>query len=559
MPTDPMHWLVELFVTDSIAHALLVLSLVAAVGVAVGNIKVSGVGLGIAGVLFSGLFFAHLGVTVNSEVIEFAREFGLILFVYTIGMQVGPGFLASLRRQGLPLNLMALAVVVLGVVITVLVTYGGIAVPVAVGLFSGATTNTPSLAAAQQALKSVQGVSEATAKMPGLGYAIAYPFGVVGLILTIVLTRLLFRIDVKKEAAGLERERESTTGRLATINLEVKNPNLEGLEIRKIPTLATSGVVVSRISRGSGVEVATPETQVRLGDILHAVGSEQQLEELRLVVGSESKIDLKALPSNIITKRIMVTKNAALRRSIDELDVARNYGVMVTRVTRAGIEFSAAADFRVQFGDILMVVGEPEAIRRVAEDLGDSPEHLDHPHVVPIFVGIALGILLGSLPLTVPGMPAPVRLGLAGGPLLTAIILSRIGRLGPLIWYMPVNANLMLREIGITLFLACVGLRAGDRFVATLIEGSGLYWMGMAALITIIPVLAVSLFARTVYRLNFLSLAGLLAGSMTDPPALAFARSLSNSEGPSMSYAAVYPLVLLLRVFAAQALVLFLL
>ncbi len=554
-----MDWLVDLFVTDSVAHALLILSIVAAVGVALGNIKVSGVGLGIAGVLFSGLFFAHLGVKVNADVVEFAREFGLVLFVYTIGMQVGPGFLASLRRQGLPLNLMALAVVVLGVLITILVSYAGIAVPVAVGLFSGATTNTPSLAAAQQALKSVEGAGDAMRQMPGLGYAIAYPFGVIGLILAIVLTRLLFRIDLKKEEAALEQERVATAGRLATINLEVRNPNLEGLEIRKIPTLSSSGVVVSRISRGTGVEVATPETQVRLGDILHAVGPQEQLEQLRLVVGSESKVDLKALPSKIITKRIMVTKNAALRRSIDELNVARNYGVMITRATRAGIEFTAAADFRVQFGDILMVVGEPDAIRRLAEDLGDSPEHLDHPHVVPIFVGIALGILLGSLPLAVPGMPVPVHMGLAGGPLLTAIILSRLGRLGPLIWYMPVNANLMLREIGITLFLACVGLRAGDRFVETLIQGSGLYWMGMAALITIVPVLAVSLFARAVLKLNFLSLAGLLAGSMTDPPALAFARSLANSEGASMSYAAVYPLVMLLRVFAAQALVLFLL
>ncbi len=554
-----MDWLVELFVTDSVAHALLILSIVAAAGVALGNIKVSGVGLGIAGVLFSGLFFAHLGVRVNPDVVEFAREFGLVLFVYTIGMQVGPGFLASLRRQGLPLNLMALAVVVLGVVITILVSYAGIAVPVAVGLFSGATTNTPSLAAAQQALKSVEGTGDAMRQMPGLGYAIAYPFGVIGLILAIALTRLLFRIDLKKEVTALERERVATAGRLATINLEVKNPNLEGLEIRQIPTLSSSGVVVSRISRGTGVEVATPETRVRIGDILHAVGAQEQLEQLRLVVGSESKVDLKALPSKIITKRIMVTKNAALRRSIDELDVAHNYGVMITRATRAGIEFTAAADFRVQFGDILMVVGEPDAIRRLAEDLGDSPEHLDHPHVVPIFVGIALGILLGSLPLAVPGMPVPVHMGLAGGPLLTAIILSRLGRLGPLIWYMPVNANLMLREIGITLFLACVGLRAGDRFVETLTQGSGLYWMGMAAVITIVPVLAVALFARAVLKLNFLSLAGLLAGSMTDPPALAFARSLADSEGASMSYAAVYPLVMLLRVFAAQALVLFLL
>jgi len=551
-----MDWLVDLFKADSVGRTLLVLSLISVSGLVLGSLRLRGVGLGITGVLFAGLVFGHFGVAIDPQIIEFAREFGLILFVYTIGMQVGPGFLASLRRQGLTLNLMAVSVVLLGVVLTIGLIYSGIAAPIAVGLLSGATTNTPSLAAAQQALKSVAGANDATTRLPGIGYAIAYPFGVVGLILAIVITRAVFRVDLDKEATRIQEEREAESPPLSTINLEVRNPNLDGLAIQQIPTLSDSGVVISRVSRESGVEVPRPDTVVHLGDILHAVGPAEKLEELRLVVGSISKVDLKALPSNLVTKRIVVTKNRAVRKSIQELNLTQLYGVTVTRVTRAGLEFTAAGHFRLQFGDILMVVGEPRAIGRVADELGDSPEHLDHPHILPIFVGIALGVILGSFPFYLPGIPASVKLGLAGGPLLTAIILSRVGRMGPLIWYIPVNANLLLREIGITLFLGCVGLRAGEGFVQALTNGDGLYWMAMAAIVTVVPVLLVALIARAVYRLNFLSLCGLLAGSMTDPPALAFARSLADSEAASVSYAAVYPLVMLLRVFAAQVIVL---
>jgi len=520
-----------------------------------GNLRFRGVGLGVAGVLFAGLVFGHFGVSIDAEIVEFAREFGLILFVYTIGMQVGPGFLASLRRQGLKLNSLAVCVVLLGVIMTAILIYAGMEAPLAVGLLSGATTNTPSLAAAQQALKA-QGVSDAISRLPGVGYAIAYPFGVLGVILVIFFVRAIFRIDPNQEAARIKQAREAESKRLSTINLEVKNPNLEGLALHQIPTLSTSDVVISRVSRGATVEVPRPDTVVHLGDILHAVGPPEKLEELRLVVGSISKVDIKALPSNIITKRIVVTKNKAVRKFIHELHLTELYGVTVTRVTRAGLEFTASSHFRLQFGDILMVVGEPEAIRRTAEELGDSPEHLDHPHLLPIFLGVGLGVILGSFPLHIPGVPASIKLGLAGGPLLTAIVLSRIGRMGPLIWYMPVNANLMLREIGITLFLACVGLRAGAGFVQTLTQGDGLYWLGMAALVTTIPTLVVALVGTAVFKLNFLSMAGLLAGSMTDPPALAFARSLADSDAASVSYAAVYPLVMLLRVFSAQVLVL---
>jgi putative transport protein len=555
-----MSWIVELFTVDSIAQAVLILSLVTVLGLALGNLRIKTLSLGVAGVLFSGLVFGHFGFTINPEIMEFAREFGLILFVYTIGIEVGPGFLASLRKQGLPLNLMAAAVVLLGGAVTVgLFFFAHIPMPVAVGLFSGGTTNTPSLAAAQQALKQIPGIAESLTKMPGLGYAIAYPFGVIGIILVMIFLRVVFRVDPRKEAKALEALRTREIKRLKTINIEVTNPNLNGLAISKIPTVADSGVVISRIYRAEqSVEVPKADTLVQLGDILHAVGTKDQLDELKLIVGKESCVDLKEVPSNLAAERILVTKRHVLGKSITELEILDSYGVVVTRIIRTGLEFTPNARFRLQFGDELMVVGEKEAIQKVAADFGNSPQALHHPHIIPIFVGIALGILVGSFPLHFPGMPAAVKLGLAGGPLVIAIILSRIGQVGSLIWYLPVGANLVLRHIGIALFLACVGLKAGDNFVETLFEGGGLYWMLCATLITLVPLLLVALVARMVYRLNYLSLCGLLAGSMTDPPALAFANSLvPSSDGVSIAYASVYPLTMLLRVFSAQILVLF--
>jgi putative transport protein len=552
-----MAWLVDLFLKDSIAHALLILSLVTAFGLGIGNIRIFGISLGIAGVLFSGLIFGHFNITINHEVMEFAREFGLILFVFSIGLEVGPGFLASLRKQGLPLNIMAASVVLLGAIITILINiFGKVSMPVAVGLFSGGTTNTPSLAAAQQALKQLPGIDEATTQLPGLGYAIAYPFGVIGIILVMLAVRYAFRIDPAEEAQVIEKLKSKDRAPLSTINLEVNNPNLDGVPIRKIPTISTSGVVVSRLSHdGTIVEIPRADTTVQLGDILHVVGPPEQLEELKMIVGTESRIDLKTLPGTLTTKRILVTEREALGQSIQELNVLESHGVIITRLIRTGVEFTPRPDFRLQFGDVLTAVGEEEAINQVAKVLGNSPQELNHPHIIPIFVGIALGVILGSYPMHIGGLPAPVKLGLAGGPLLVAIILSRIGRIGSLIWYVPINANLMLRHIGISLFLACVGLKSGDRFVETLLGGQGLYWMLLAALITVVPLIIVALVARMIYKLNFMSLCGLLAGSMTDPPALAFANSIATSDAPSISYVTVYPLVMLLRVFSAQILV----
>jgi len=553
-----MNWITELLHGESVAHAMLVLSLVAVLGLALGQVRVAGIGLGIAGVLFAGLAFGHFGLTINHEVLEFCREFGLILFVYAIGLQVGPGFFSSLRKQGLALNLMAAAVVLLGVATTLFVSWAGkIPIPVAVGLFSGATTNTPSLAAAQQALKDAAsaGGTDASA-LPGLGYAVAYPFGVLGIILSMVLLRFVFRIKVAEEVARFQAAQGSAAP-LETLHVEVRNQNLNGVPVRKLPHLKDSGVVVSRVKRGDSVQVAQADTRIETGDVLLAVGEKESLDEFRVLVGERSDVDLREAPGEVTTRRMIVTRHEILGKTVHELNWAARFGVVVTRIIRAGVEFSPRSNLGLQFGDSVLAVGPEAALAQAATEAGNSPKELDHPSIIALFAGVAVGVFAGSWPLMLPGVPAPVKLGLAGGPLLAAIILSRIGRIGPLLWYLPPGANLALRELGIVLFLACVGLKAGDRFVPTLLEGSGFAWMGWAALITLLPLLVVALFARLVLKQNYASLCGLMAGSMTDPPALAFAGTMTASDAPSISYATVYPLVMLLRVVAAQAIVIF--
>ncbi len=554
-----MNSLKELFIGDTVAHTVLVLSLIAALGLALGSIRIYRINLGIAGVLFAGLIFGHFQITFNEQVADFIREFGLVLFVYTIGVQVGPGFTASLKRQGLPLNIMAAGIIILGVAVTLAVSHiGGIDTLTAVGLYSGGVTNTPSLGAAQQAIKDMPGLLPSSSLLPGLGYAIAYPFGIIGTILSMLMVRLVFRVDQKKETEALTRLQRKAAGSLTTINLKVTNPNITGMRIRDIPGIAESGVVVSRILQNQEVQVADPESILSKGDVLLAVGPEKGLRDLRIIIGEESDVNLGEMPSEIITRRIIITKKDAIGKSIQELDLPGRFNVTVTRVSRADIEFAATWELRLQFADTLLLVGDEESINRVSVELGNSPKRLDHPQLIPVFVGIAVGVILGSWPIHLPGIPAPVKLGLAGGPLVAAIVLSRVGRIGPMVWYMPISANFMMREVGIVLFLSCVGLRAGEEFVATLTHGNGLEWMAWAMLITLVPLLTVAFIARAFYRLNFVSLCGLLAGSMTDPPALAFAISLNNSDAPSISYATVYPMVMLARVVTAQAIVMLL-
>jgi putative transport protein len=554
-----MNWLDQLIHGESVAHSVIIISIVAAMGLALGSLKIKGIGLGIAGVLFSGLALGHLGFTISAPVLEFAREFGLILFVYTIGMQVGPGFFASLRREGLPLNLMAASIVLLGAAITVAICkIGGVNMAAAVGLFSGATTNTPSLGAAQEAIRSLPNLPPGSSVLPGLGYAVAYPFGIIGIILTMLLLRALFRVDLKKETADLLSKTRKASEKLANVTLIVTNENFDGHRLTEIPGLVGLGVVISRIKhRGADqVQLARADEIIHTGDILHAVGPSKGLEELRLMIGQVSRVDLRSVKSNLVMRRVIVTKKAILGKTLGELDFLEEHEVTVTRVTRAEVELSATPEQRLQFGDMVVLVGNESDIASVSTFLGNSVKKLNHTELIPVFVGIGLGVLLGSIPIAFPGIPAPVKLGLAGGPLIVAIILSRVGRIGPLLWYMPNNANFAIREIGIVLFLSCVGLHSGEKFVDTLVHGDGLKWMLMAMLITLVPLFTVGLVARIVLKTNYVSICGLLAGSMTDPPALAFANTVSGSDAPSISYATVYPLTMLLRVVCAQVLVL---
>ncbi len=553
-----MDWFVALFTGHSIAHAVIVLALVVATGLALGAVRIRGLSLGVGGVLFAGLAFGHFGMTIELELMEFIREFGLILFVYAVGLQVGPGFVSSLRRQGLWLNLFAAAIVLGGTLTALLIAFlAGIELPAAVGMLSGAVTNTPSLGAAQQALGEV-GVAADAIQMVGLGYAVAYPFGILGIILTMLLVRRIFRVDVVRESEEFERLNTGRVAPLLTKDVLITNPNLDGKTVQQVLDMTASKVVLSRLFREGRQEVPTPDTLLHTGDVVHAVGTDRGIENFRTLVGRDSEIALPAMPAPIVVARVVVTRTEHVGRALGDLDLDIRHGVAITRVVRSGVEFTPTRGMRLQLGDRLVVVGRQEGVDLAAQDLGNQVQELDRPHILSVFLGISLGVLVGSIPLAMPGVPAPVRLGLAGGPLLVAIILGRIGRIGPFVTYLPNPAKKLLGEFGIALFLGCVGLKSGERFVEILRTGDGLMWMGLAALITLVPLLIVGFTARIWKRLNYISLCGLLSGSMTDPPALAYATQMVGNDSPSIAYATVYPLTMLMRVVLAQLIVLFL-
>lgn len=550
-------WLWELLSTQSVASAILILSLVAAVGLALGSVPLGGISLGIGGVLFAGLAFGYLGFQVDPHILHFVKELGLILFIFTMGMQVGPGFFSSLRRQGLRLNALAAVIVLMGALLTLgLVILTGLPMETAVGLYSGATTNTPALGAAQEALLSV--TPSPAAKPPGVSYAVAYPFGIVGIILSMVLLRRIFRIDPIAEAAALQETLHGQQDALARLNLRVDNPNLEGLTVQQIPGLETLGIVISRIQHASEDEVHTAhaDSVLHLNDILLAVGPADKLAQLQMVVGSKSEVDLLEAHGRVTYRQLVVTRSEVLGESLQALGFSQRYDVTVTRVTRAGVQMTARPDLELQFGDLLQVVGTESSLQQVASVVGNEAKELDHTRFVGVFVGIAVGVLLGSWPINFQAIPAPVKLGLAGGPLLAAIIFSNLGRLGSIVFYMPNNANIAFRELGIALFLACVGLSAGEQFVEVLLHGDGLYWIVYAGMINLAPLLCVGVAARMLLQANYAALCGLLAGSMTDPPALAFSHAMTGNDASSVVYAAVYPVTMLLRVVSAQLLVL---
>ena len=541
-----------LFSPQSVAWSVFVIMLVAAGGLAIGNISVAGINLGIAGVLFSGILFGHFGLDINHDTLEFLRDFGLILFVYSIGTQVGPGFFSSFKKQGLQLNLLAAAVVLGGVAAALAAArLAGFDIATAVGMYAGAVTNTPSLAAAQQTLGAV---SPEAVNSASVGYALAYPGAILGIILTMILIRRLFKAQAEQDLLTVHAEKAASA--LINASITVENKNLEGLKIKDIPAIDQLGVVVSRFYHGGQLGVAHDDTVIHTGDVLLAVGLEESVKKFTLVVGSRSEMDLKKLPSQIIHSRVIVTHKEVIGKTLDEIGLEAQYDVAATRVARADVEFLVSDSYVLQFADNLVIVGSEAAVARAAALLGNSPKDLNHPQLIPAFIGIAAGVLLGSIPISIPGLGAPVKLGLAGGPLIMAIVLSYVQHIGPLNWYLPPAGNLMLRELGIVLFLACVGLKAGGKFFETLLNGNGLQIVLFSFLITVLPIVIIGIFAKARLKLNYMSLCGALAGSMTDPPALAFANSMSPSNLSAMSYATVYPLVMILRVISAQVMVL---
>ena len=544
---------------SDIALTVSVLALVAVVGLWLGNIKIRGVGFGIGGVLFGGIFVGHfadqLGWVLSADMLHFIQEFGLILFVYTIGIQVGPGFFASLRVSGLRLNLFAFGIVVMGGLVTaILHKLFAIPLPVVLGIFSGAVTNTPALGAGQQILRDL-GIPADVVDQMGMSYAMAYPFGICGILLSMWLVRVLFRINVEQEAK--EHESTLTNGHalIKTINIRVENPNLNNMAIQDVPILNSATIICSRLKRDDTLMVPSPDTLIQHGDLLHLVGQPADLNNARLVIGQEVDTSLSTRGTDMRVERVVVTNEKVLGKKIRDLQVKERYDVVISRLNRAGVELVASQDASLQFGDILNLVGRPSSIDAVANMVGNAQQKLQQVQMLPVFIGVGLGVMLGSIPLYVPGFPVALKVGLAGGPLIMALILGRIGSIGKLYWFMPPSANLALRELGIVLFLAVVGLKSGGDFVDTLVNGEGMSWVGYGVFITAIPLITVGLLARMFAKMNYLTLCGMLAGSMTDPPALAFANNLHATSGAAaLSYATVYPLVMFLRIITPQLL-----
>ena len=544
---------------SDIALTVSILALVAVVGLFIGNVKFRGIGLGIGGVLFGGIIVGHFvsqaGMTLSSDMLHVIQEFGLILFVYTIGIQVGPGFFASLRVSGLRLNLFAVLIVIIGGLVTaILHKLFDIPLPVVLGIFSGAVTNTPALGAGQQILRDLGTPMEMVDQM-GMSYAMAYPFGICGILFTMWMLRVIFRVNVETEAQQHESSRTNGGALIKTINIRVENPNLHDLAIKDVPILNGDKVICSRLKREETLKVPSPDTIIQLGDLLHLVGQPADLHNAQLVIGQEVDTSLSTKGTDLRVERVVVTNENVLGKRIRDLHFKERYDVVISRLNRAGVELVASGDISLQFGDILNLVGRPSAIDAVANVLGNAQQKLQQVQMLPVFIGIGLGVLLGSIPVFVPGFPAALKLGLAGGPLIMALILGRIGSIGKLYWFMPPSANLALRELGIVLFLSVVGLKSGGDFVNTLVNGEGLSWIGYGALITAVPLITVGILARMLAKMNYLTMCGMLAGSMTDPPALAFANNLHPTSGAAaLSYATVYPLVMFLRIITPQLL-----
>lgn len=555
-----MEWIYNLFFGSGIGHSILLVAVVIFVGIWLGKIKVAGISLGITWILFVGIIFSHFNMRMDPQALHFLKEFGLILFVYSVGLQVGPGFFSSFKKGGMTLNMLAVLIILLGVGTTCIIyKITGLPITTMVGILSGAVTNTPGLGAAQQAYFDMTG-NEGTEI--AMGYAVAYPLGVVGIILAIILIRYIFRISFDKETEAIQNQQEEKAARATHVSIVVKNPALFGKEIAEVATLIDKKFVISRIlHEHEGLEIAHSRTPLQAGDKLFVIAAAQDIEAIIAFVGEKIEMhrsDWEQLDANLVSRRILITRSVINGKALGQLHLRGGFGVNITRVNRSGVDLVASPGLELQIGDRVTVVGTEKNVANVEKILGNSLRRLREPNLVPIFLGIAIGILLGSIPFTFPGIPQPVKLGLAGGPLIIAILISRFGPHYKLVTYTTMSANLMLREVGISLFLACVGLDAGAGFVDTVTNG-GYAWIGYGFIITFLPLLIVGILARWVYKVNFFTLMGLIAGSTTDPPALAYSNGIAGNDLPSVGYATVYPLTMFLRVLTAQLLVLFLL
>lgn len=544
--------------SGGIAHSVLILSLVIAFGIILGKIKIWGISLGLTWILFVGIIFSHFGMNIDGHLLHFMKEFGLILFVYSIGLQVGPGFFSAFKKGGLTLNLIAMLVVFLGVAVTVILHFvTGLPITTMVGILSGAVTNTPGLGAAQQAYSDVTNGGEAPEI--ALGYAVSYPLGVVGIILSLIAIRYILRLNMNKEEADYSNASgEINDLTVSPISVLIKNQSIDGKRIKDIRPLINRRFVIGRImsSDKGDTQLVNADTVLRVGDKIQVISTPNDLEAIILFFGEQVDVEWSDLNKNLISRRIIITKEELHGKTLAQLKIRSNLGASITRVNRNGLDLVANPQLQLQIGDRVTVIGTEESVRNAEKVLGNSMKRLDHPNLIPIFIGIALGCILGSIPFIIPGVPQPVKLGLAGGPLIVSILISKFGPKYKLITYTTMSANLMIREIGISLFLACVGLGAGEKFIETIVDKGGYVWIGYGVIITILPLLIAGLVGKLYFKLNYFTLIGVLSGATTDPPALAYSSSVSSTDAPSVGYATVYPLTMFLRVLTAQLLIL---
>lgn len=551
-----MEWLTSLFIEHSALQAVVVISLISAIGLGLGKIHIMGISLGVTFVFFAGILAGHLGLSVDPQMLNYAESFGLVVFVYALGLQVGPGFFSSFRKGGLALNTIALGVVLIGTAMTVIFSMTtGVSLPDMVGILCGATTNTPALGAAQQTLKQLGLGSNG----PALSCAVTYPLGVVGVILAILAVRKLF---VKKEDLELKEKEDANKTYIAAF--QVHNPAIFNKCIKDIAHLSYPKFVISRLWRDGNVSIPTSEKIIKENDRLLVITSEKDAQALTVLFGEQENtdwnkedIDWNAIDSQLISQRIVVTRPEINGKKLGSLRLRNHYGINISRVYRSGVQLLATSELTLQLGDRLTVVGEAAAIHNVEKVLGNAVKSLKEPNLIAVFIGIVLGLALGAIPFTIPGISAPVKLGLAGGPIIIGILIGTFGPRMHMITYTTRSANLMLRALGLSMYLACLGLDAGAHFFETVIRPEGLLWIVLGFVITFVPVVIMGIFSFKVFKIDFGSVAGMLCGSMANPMALNYANDTIPGDNPSVSYATVYPLCMFLRVIIAQVILMF--